>query len=671
MPTSGWVRAVTTLAAVTALAAAPGTAAADSGTAPGPISSADVIARYRARIPELMDRDDVPGLAVVVVDGDRVLWQEGFGSTDTDGTAAITVDTMFSAQSTSKTFTATAVMLAVQSGLVDLDVPITTYLPDFTVHSAFEQHPERRITMRMLLGHTAGFTHEAPLGNNYDPDPGSFQDHVRSISATWLRFPVGTGYAYSNLGIDLAGHILEVVLHRPFAQVMRDSLLAPLGMDDSTFDRALVHASGNRAVGHAGPVSPPLDSPMTAAGGLWTSARDLGRFLRFQLGNGTIGGRELLDPALMAQMRTVPAPSAGAPAGYALGVARTRWRAGRYLDLFSHGGGGNGFLTDLWWLPQLQLGIAVLTNSAEHDLQGSLALQVLDDLATHPDSPYHDRLLALPLQSDVVEPDGHFVPPPDLGQRIAALALPATSEAPARWSHFPELYRTGKPGAMIPDMPPSRFHVEAGVPYFDASEDGTPVQHRLLEYQPGLFLADNGETLDLRGPAPHWRGLRLNPVTNGPLAGQWALLALVVAVATVWLLTACFTVVQDRRNRAHPSWSTSAARPSGREGRRATNAIAAIGALTAISTAAGIWVVPGIVDVGFLGGLPFPLATRLLLHLPLAASLFAGILVALLAAGALRQWWSHPIRPHDAALAIALTAFAVQLAAWHLVGLPL
>ena len=117
----------------------------------------------------------------------------------------------------------------------------------------------------------------------------------------------------------------------------------------------------------------------------------------------------------MEQMRTVPAPNAGAPAGYALGVARTHWRAGQYLDLFNHGGGGNGFLTDLWWLPQLQLGIAVLTNSAEHDLQGILALQILGDLVTHPDSPYHERLLGLPTQSDVVEPDGHFVPPPDLG----------------------------------------------------------------------------------------------------------------------------------------------------------------------------------------------------------------------------------------------------------------
>ena len=91
----------------------------------------------------------------------------------------------------------------------------------------------------------------------------------------------------------------------------------------------------------------------------------------FQLGDGTVDGRTVLDAALMQEMRTVPAPDAGAPAGYALGVARTRWPGGHYLDLFSHGGGGFGFLSDLFWLPQLQLGIAVLTNSDTHDLQGT------------------------------------------------------------------------------------------------------------------------------------------------------------------------------------------------------------------------------------------------------------------------------------------------------------
>jgi hypothetical protein len=220
---------------------------------------------------------------------------------------------------------------------------------------------------------------------------------------------------------------------------------------------------------------------------------------------------------------------------------------------------------------------------------------------------------------------------------------------------------------MIPGMPPSRFHVEAGVPYFDASEDGTPRQHRLVEFQPGLFLADTGETLDLRGPTPRWRGLRLNPITNGPLTGQWALLALVVAVATGWLLTACLSVVRHLGSR-NPA-STPATRRDPCRGRRLTTTVGFLGALTAIATATGIWVVPGIVDVGFLGGLPFPLDVRLLLHLPLAASMLAGILVALLAAGALRHWWSRPVRIQDAALALALTAFATQLTFWHLVGL--
>jgi hypothetical protein len=112
---------------------------------------AAVIASYQARIPTLMDRKHIPGLALALVDGDGVVWQQGFGRTDSDGRGPVTVDTIFSVQSMSKVFTATAVMQAVQSGRLDLDVPITTYLPGFTVCSAFEPDPERRITLRMLL----------------------------------------------------------------------------------------------------------------------------------------------------------------------------------------------------------------------------------------------------------------------------------------------------------------------------------------------------------------------------------------------------------------------------------------------------------------------------------------------------------------------------------------
>ena len=481
--------------------------------------AATVIAKYRARIPELMAEQGIPGLAVALVDADRTLWVEGFGHLDGRGSAPVTADTIFSVESMSKLFTATAVMQAVAAGRLDLDAPITTYLPEFTVHSAFEEHPERKITLRMLLSHTAGFTHEAPVGNNNELDPGGFDAHVRSISDTWLRFPVGSGYAYSNLGIDLAGYILERVEGKPFAEVMRDSLLEPLGMDHSTFDRAAIRATADRAVGHVHPYpTPPLDVPMTAAGGLYTSAADLARFLRFELNGGSIDGRVVLGPKWLDEMQTVPPPRAGAPAGYALGVVRHRWnRWDQRPDLFEHGGGGFGFLSDLWWLPQLGIGVAVLTNSQDHQLQN-------DARAVDPGRPRQragrlSRSAACAAVAAAGRRSGPCRSSPRPGWRTssptppwprretrppAGRPTPAATECPRGGTSTRVVRRTGS--SSTPASPTSRP---------DDNAD-SPVRHRLAEVEPGLFLADNGETLDLRGPVPTWRNLRLVRVSGGP-----------------------------------------------------------------------------------------------------------------------------------------------------------
>jgi CubicO group peptidase (beta-lactamase class C family) len=627
--------------------------------------AANVIARYQARIPELMAEEGIPGLAVALVDGDQVLWTEGFGHVDRDGSAPVTTDTIFSVQSMSKAFTATAVMRAVQSGRLDLDEPITTYLPDFTVHSAFEQHPERKITLRMLLSHTAGFTHEAPIGNNNELDPGDFDVHVRSISDTWLRFPVGSGYAYSNLGIDLAGYILETVYATPFAALMRELLLTPLGMHGSTFDRAEIRERADRAIGHIYPLPHvPLDVPMTAAGGLYTSATDLARFLRFQLNDGSIDGRTVLDPALMTEMRTVPAPDAGARAGYALGVARTGWYAGANADLFSHGGGSYGFLADLWWLPQLQLGIAILTNSSDHHLQGDLALSILSDLVHQPGSVYRDRLLALPVQAPVVEPDGHWVPPYGLARRVAELAMQPSVDEATRWARYSGGYRTVGWGLVDPVGQPERFLVESGLPYFESNEDGVVTRQHLSEIEPGLFLADNGETLDLRGQPPTWRNLELARVA-GPAPWQWVLLAASAVVSVWWLIVALASTIRRRRRRSEPDEEGAARHP---RWRLLAGFAATLTATLALGIIALLAAVPGLVDSGFLGWLEFPLGQRLALHVPLALTVVAMCLVALTAGGWAGNWWSRATRLRYAALVVASLALAGQLAAWRLIG---
>ena len=639
------------------------------GSAP-PASAADravtVIARYQERIPELMAEQGVPGLAVALVDSDRALWVEGFGDRDHQGGARVTADTILSVQSMSKLFTATAVMQAVAAGRLDLDEPITIYLPEFTVHSAFQEHPEQKITLRMLLSHTAGFTHEAPVGNNNELDPGDFDVHVQSISDTWLRFPVGTGYAYSNLGIDLAGYILERVEGKPFAQVMRDSLLGPLGMDHSTFDRTMIRSIDDRAVGYVQPYpEPPLDVPMTAAGGLYTSAADLARFLRFQLNDGSIDGRAVLDPTSMQELRTVPPPNAGAPAGYALGVVRTRWnRWDQRPDLFTHGGGGYGFLSDLWWLPQLQIGIAILTNSQDHQLQEDLALSILGDLLTEP-GVYRDRLLALPSRPPVVDPNLSFEPPAGMANLVANAAMVATADEATRWATYSGPYRTSAWGVLDPTGPPDRFVVDAGVPYFEVDDEtGSLVRHRLVKVAPDLFLADNGETLDLRGPVPTWQGLRLVRVAGGPALWQWGILGSAALVAAAWLVAAA---VRELRSRGSRSAADQQPSPS-RRWRRIAALTALITAVLTLGNAALVAWMPGLVDSGFLGWLDLPMAQRLALHLPLALAALVACTLVLVAAGWVLRWWSSALRLQYAVLAVAAVAVVAQLAAWRLIG---
>jgi CubicO group peptidase (beta-lactamase class C family) len=148
--------------------------------------------------------------------------------------APVTPRTLWSLQSQSKMYTATAVLIAVQDGLLDLDVPITAYLPGFSVRSLFEADPADRMTLRHLLSHTAGFTHEAPEGSNYRVGSASFAAHCASIRQTWLRAPVGHHFEYSNLGIDLAAEILTTVTGTSFSTFLGRRVLDPLGASRAT-----------------------------------------------------------------------------------------------------------------------------------------------------------------------------------------------------------------------------------------------------------------------------------------------------------------------------------------------------------------------------------------------------------------------------------------------------
>jgi CubicO group peptidase (beta-lactamase class C family) len=289
----------------------------------------------------------------------------------------VDLDTIFSIQSTSKNISATAIMLAVQRGRLDLDTPIVTWLPDFTVRSRFESSPERKITLRHLLSHRAGFTHEAPVGNNFDPGFPSFEAHVRSISRTWLRAPVGKRYYYSNLGFDLAGYVLQTVSGKPFAECLKESIFDPLGMAHATAATDAYVQRSNRATGHAqGFDTVPLEIPIIPSGGVYASARDIAAYLLFHLNRGRVGGRPLLEPWLWNEMH-----SFSFPGPYSLGVAGGDLRFGDTdIRMLNHTGSGMGFGCNFRFYPQAGLGFAVLFNQmagGAYTLCSALADEIL------------------------------------------------------------------------------------------------------------------------------------------------------------------------------------------------------------------------------------------------------------------------------------------------------
>ncbi|MBK8905275.1 MAG: beta-lactamase family protein [Anaerolineaceae bacterium] len=638
-----------------------------ASTQPSPADGeALIIQEYRELIPQLMAEQDIPGLAVAVVDDSRVLWVEGFGYTNDDHKTAITPDTIFSVQSTSKTFTAVAIMTAVQDGLLNLDTPITTYLPDFTVHSIFEEHPERKITLRMLLGHTAGFTHEAPVGNNFDLEPVTFEAHIQSISDTWLRFPVGTGYAYSNLGIDLAGYILQTVSGQPFAQYVEEKLLLPIGMANSSFDMTQIRANPNRAIGHSSPLPEvPLEVPMVPAGGLYTSANDMARFIQFHLNQGSAAGQTVLSPALLDEMYTVPPPVEGSPEGYALGVARTQWHRGREAVIFSHGGGGFGFLSDMWWLPELKIGIVVLTNATDHNLQGELALNILYDFVHDPTSVYYERLMALPRRTVVRDGDGRYRPPIGLAQAIAEQALPPSDQDQLRWAKYIGDYSTAVWGVLDPTKALGQVYQQGSHLFIEVKVGGTANKLRLTEVEPGLFFTGDGEALDFRGDVPTLGNIKITRIGAGPSLWQQAILAVCALVFLTMLLFPPLRSIIHRFRGVAPAGTTVS------RGRWLASTAAISSSLFGLLSIGLVIAMPMIIYSGFLGWLELPLWQRLLMHAPLAFLVTGAGFLALNGLAWKNGWWSPGERIGFVVFDLAFIAVLLFFSYWRLIGLSL
>jgi CubicO group peptidase (beta-lactamase class C family) len=466
----------------------------------------------------MMEEGDVPGAAIALVDERGVLWAQGFGWTDGRGKKPVTADTPFLICGLSKLVTATTVMLAVQDGLVSLDEPITTYLPDFRVNSRYEEHPERKITLRRLLDSTAGLPLEAPLGNYFEPaSTASFEDHVKSVFGSWLIYPVGSRTSYGSTSPDLAAYVIQVVSGMPYERYVKEKLFTPLGMSASTLDRAEILKNQDRAIGHMMGVSrlSPV-YPGLASGGMYSTVRDLARLVQLHINRGTLDGRRILDEALIdAIHKPVGAIRENPTVYYGMGVHIDKRAPERTERLLWQEGWGFGFTAMLHWYPERRIGVVVLTNKLPHPVLADLGLSLTDSLI-------RDNLV--PRAAPQPEPDtsncpgmwrgwsGHKPTPYQRSWRkyCGTHNLRFMEYDFEWWARLAVLVKgRGEFTPFIKVQEKGGYLCITESEFFDKVGLGRHVEERLQEIKPGLFAAQSGMTLDFTGDIPTWRGYRL------------------------------------------------------------------------------------------------------------------------------------------------------------------
>jgi CubicO group peptidase (beta-lactamase class C family) len=303
----------------------------------------------------------IPGLAVGVVQDGHVVYLRGYGVAGPDG-RPVTPQTPFILGSTSKSFTALAVMQLVEAGRIELDAPVTRYLPWFRTSRAAES---AQITVRHLLHHTSGLSTYEGLQGFWDNDQRSLalENGVRALSHAQLRQQPGERYEYSNANYNALGMIVQAASGMSYEEYVRSSIFRPLGMHHSAAalsDTAAADVARGYRHWLLWPV--PFDAPyprrMTPAGFLISSADDLSHYVAALLNGGVYEQRQLLSPQGVATLHT-PAARINPSVSYGMGWAI---RGAPGATTVWHDGDVSNFHSHLRLLPDQQLGLIVLMN---------------------------------------------------------------------------------------------------------------------------------------------------------------------------------------------------------------------------------------------------------------------------------------------------------------------
>src|SRR5215207_9006553 len=304
-----------------------------------------------------MKRLQVPGVAIGIWHK-RKEYSAGFGVTSVEHPLPVTADTLFQTGSISKTFTGTMIMKLVEDGKVNLDAPVKKYIQDFKVQ---DKVVTEKVTVRHLLTHMGGWVGDYfnDFGNRED----ALDKMVKDIARMPQIQPLGTIWSYNNTGFNVASRIIEIVTKKPYEQAAQEMLFDPLGLKMSFFypsDILITHrfAVGHQTVKEKVLVARPwaIGRAGNGVGGVVSTVRDLLKYARFHMSN---GAKKVISGKSLRAMR-VQQVDAGPRGG--MGIT---WFIRKIGDItfYAHGGATNGQQAYLFFIPDEDFALAILTNS--------------------------------------------------------------------------------------------------------------------------------------------------------------------------------------------------------------------------------------------------------------------------------------------------------------------
>ena len=353
---------------------------------------------------------NAPGLAVAIVRDDRVIYLKGHGVRELGKPDPVTPDTVFPLASCTKSFTSLAVGMLIDDGKMSWDDPVRKHVPFLHLSDPLA---DANVTLRDLMSHRTGVGSHDLL---WYKAPWSLEERIAKIGHLELEDSFRSRFHYQAILYGAAGYAAGKAAGSDWRQVVQSRVLGPLEMKSSCpvfpeGDAQLATPHRKNAQGKTTPIPRySMDKP-DPAGSLHASARDLSRFLRFQLGDGTWQGQRLLGALQLAEVHTAQMVirregfvqtmnPATVQISYALG-----WVVQDYHGqlLLQHGGAIDGFRSHLSLVPEAKIGIVLLNNLDGGFLNLALSNTLIDHLLGLPYRDWNAYYLDVQLKGEIQE----------------------------------------------------------------------------------------------------------------------------------------------------------------------------------------------------------------------------------------------------------------------------